>query len=117
MRFTNLYPTIVLSAFIAHPMPVLPQDNDTREVYGSMSCEITGQQVIQSDEGKSIEYSNVKGMETGETIPLLYRAEVEPSSKYAFAFISLGSLMVQSSSILNEHYGDEDSFDLYEMSS
>jgi hypothetical protein len=117
MRFTNFYPPIVLLAFIAHATSIQAQDDDQRKIYGSMECKITGQQVIQSDEGKSVEYSAMNGQETGNTTDLRYGVEIEPASKYAHAFISLGTLIVQSSSIYNEHYGDEDSFDLYEMSS
>ncbi|MEX0450501.1 hypothetical protein V6X62_01555 [Spiribacter sp. 218] len=117
MRFINLYLTITLLAFIAHATSIQAQDNIEPKIYGSMECKITGQQVLQSDEGKPAEYSSMGELKTGDTIPLRYGVEIEPSSEYALAFISLGTLLVQSSSIFNEHYGDADSFDLYEMSS
>lgn len=117
MRLTNPYLTFLLLALSNMFASAQAQDNEQREIYGSMACEITGQQVIQSDEGKSVEYSSMGGLKTGDTIPLRYGVEIEPSSEYALAFISLGTLLVQSSSAFNEHYGDADSFDLYEMSS
>jgi hypothetical protein len=108
---------LLLTSICLFQVQAIAQEEEMRKIEGSMDCKITGQVVIQSDEGKSVEYRSMSGLETGDTIPLRYGVEIEPSSEYALAFISLGTLLVQSGSLYNEHYGDEDSFDLYEMSS
>ena len=117
MGFSKYFFALVLLGFSTHSMSTEARNNQPYKVHGSMECKITGQQVIQSDEGQSVEYGTMNGLETGDTIALRYGVEINPSSESASAFISLGTVLVQSSSLFNEHYGDENSFDLYEMSS
>ena len=117
MRLTKSYLALLLLASSTHSASTEAQSDDEHEIHGSMQCKITGQQVIQSDEGKSVEYRTMNGLETGDTIALRYGVEIDPSLESASAFIQLGMLFVQSSSLFNQHYGDENSFDLYEMSS
>ena len=86
------------------------------EIKGSMECEVVGQTVIQSEDGRPKVYSHIKGLETGDNVGFRYSVSVEPDSDYSIIAVALWLHIQQFSTLYSDHHGNEDEFDLYEQS-
>jgi len=105
---------LLLASISFFQVQAFAEEDREGSTQGSMDCKITGQVVIQSDEGKSVEYSSIKGLETGDTIPLKYNVSVEPDTEYAEVFISLGLRMQDYTTQTSDYYQINGELEIYD---